>query len=387
VNYVVGRPLRVLFWTDWFHPSIGGVEVFSARLLPELARRGHEITVVAGHHCSGLPGETDLMGVTVRRFLFHQALAAGDLEWVSGTLRQVSRLKQELRPDIVHLNTLGPSMFFHLASSRHGPVPVLLTMHSPVMADAERSDTLYGQALRSALWVNCNSHAVHADLCRRVPEMRAHSSVTYYGMDAPALQPAPRPHADPVVLGLGRLVPEKGFDLAIQAFADVVHRFPRARLLIAGEGAARPELERLVEACGISEVVEFMGTVASAEIPALINMASVIVVPSRWDEPFGLVALEAALMARPVVAARVGGLTEAVEHGASGLVVDSEDPAALANAVMQLLADPATADRMGLSARERARRLFAFDRCVDEYERLYDLSRHAAFAPRSPRLT
>jgi glycogen synthase len=378
VNYEVGRPLRVLFWTDWFLPSIGGVEVFSARLLPALARRGHEITVIAGHHCSGLPGETDFMGVTVRRFLFHQTLAASDLKSVSGTLRQVARLKQELRPDIVHLNTLGPSVLFHLASSRHCPAPVLLTMHSPVMADAERPDTLYGQALRSALWVNCNSHAVHADLCRRVPEMCAHSSVTYYGMDPPALQPTPRPYGDPVVLGLGRLVSDKGFDLAIHAFADVVRRFPRARLLIAGEGAARPELERLVEACGLSDVVEFMGAVASAEVPALINIASLVVVPSRWDEPFGLVALEAALMARPVVAARVGGLTEAVEHGTTGLLVDREDPAALANAMTQLLGDPATADRMGLSARERARRLFAWDRCIDEYERLYELTRHAA---------
>lgn len=354
------------------------MEVFSARLLPALARRGHEITVVAGHHCAGLPERADFMGVTVRRFPFHQALAGGDVERISGTLQQVSRLKQELQPDIVHLNTLGPSVIFHLASSRHCPAPVLLTMHSPVMADAERPDTLYGQALRSALWVNCNSHAVHADLCQRIPEMRDHSSVTYYGMDAPAIPPAPRPHVDPVVLGLGRLVWDKGFDVAIRSFAHVVRRFPGARLLLTGEGAARPELERLVEACGLSEHVAFTGAVAPADVPALINKVSLVVVPSRWDEPFGLVALEAALMARPVVAARVGGLTEAVEHGTTGLLVDRDDCEKLADALIQLLADPTSADRMGINARERARRLFAWDRCVDEYEQLYDLNHTAA---------
>ena len=369
--------MRILYWTDWFLPSIGVVEVFSARLLPALARRGHEITVVAGHHCSGLPEEMDYSGVTVRRFPFHQTLSAGDVGPVSGTLRRVSRLKQELRPDLVHLNTLGPSVLFHLATSRHYPAPALLTMHSPVMPDAERPDTLYALGLRSAGWVNCNSHAVHAELCRRVPELRDRSSVTYYGMDTPALAPAPRPRENPVVLGFGRLVADKGFDLAIRAFTDVLRRFPGTRLVLAGEGAARPELERLVAASGLSEAVEFRGAVTPSEVPVLINTASLVIVPSRWDEPFGLVALEAALMARPVVAARVGGLAEAVEHGTTGLLVEREDPVALAEGIMHLLADPARADRMGLAARERARGRFAWDRCVDEYERLYELSLHA----------
>lgn len=367
--------MRVLFWTDWFLPSIGGVEVFSARLLPALARRGHEITVVAGHHRAGLPDVTDVEGVAVRRFLFHQTLAAGDMARLSETLRQVARLKRALRPDLVHLNTLGPSVLFHMASSAQCPAPVLLTMHSPVMPDAERPDTLYGQALRSAHRVNCNSHAVHADLVRRLPELADRSSVTYYGMDMPALPPAPRPRADPVVLGFGRLVADKGFDLAIRGFADVVRRFPRARLRIVGEGPERPELERLANACGLSDVVSFGGPVAPGEVPALINEATVVVVPSRWNEPFGLVALEAALMARPVVAARVGGLGEVVEHGTTGLVVEREDAVALSAAVTHLLAHPEEADRMGLAARARARARFAWDRCVDEYEALYELSR------------
>ena len=369
--------MRVLFWTDWFLPSIGGVEIFAARLLPALARRGHEVTVIAGHHCDGLPEETDFDGVLVRRFPFHQALAARELGALSETLRQVSRLKQELRPELVHLNTLGPSVFFQLASAQGRPAPVLLTMHSPVSEDADRPDTLYGQALRAAEWVNCNSHAVHAELCRRLPELRDRSSVTYYGMDTPTLPPASRPLADPVVLCFGRLVRDKGFDLAITAFAQVRRSFPTARLVIVGEGAARPELQQLVAAEGLGEAVELPGAIAPHDIPALLNTASLVVVPSRWDEPFGLVALEAALMARPVVAARVGGLTEAVEDGSTGLLVEREDAAGLARAVTRLLRDPAAADAMGARARARARRLFAWDRCVGEYERLYDLTRQA----------
>lgn len=370
--------MRVLFWTDWFLPSIGGVEVFSARLLPDLARRGHEIVVVAGHHQSGLPDETDWQGVSVRRFLFHPVLAAGDVGRMTETLLEVARLKRALQPDLVHLNTLGPSVIFHLETSRRCSAPVLLTMHSPVMEDAARLDTLYGRALRSAAWVNCNSHAVHADLCRRVPEMRERSSVTYYGMDAPALQPSARPREDPVILGFGRLVKDKGFDLAVRAFESVRRRVPRARLVLAGDGAARSELEQLVAALGLSDSVRFVGAMSPERIPALLDAASLVVVPSRWDEPFGLVALEAALMARPVVAARVGGLAEVVEPGRTGLLVEPENFLALADAMIALLVDPASADRMGATARTRARERFSWSHCVDEYERLYGLTRHGS---------
>jgi glycogen(starch) synthase len=244
------------------------------------------------------------------------------------------------------------------------------------MEDALRLDTLYGRALRSAAWVNCNSHAVHGDLCARIPEIRQRSSVTYYGMDPPALQPSPRPHIDPVVLGFGRLVRDKGFDLAVHAFERVLRRFPRARLVLAGEGAARPELERLVEELGVAGSIQFVGPVPPQEVPALINSASLVVVPSRWNEPFGLVALEAALMARPVVAARVGGLAEVVEHGQTGLLVERENYVALADAVLYLLSNFAIADQMGATARVRALERFSWNRCVDEYERLYELTCH-----------
>jgi glycogen(starch) synthase len=347
-----GPAMRVLYWTDWFLPSIGGVEVFSARLLPALARRGHEITVVAGHHREGLPEETDFMGVTVRRFLFHPVLAAHDVERIGGLL--------------------GPSVLFHLETSRSKPSPVLLTMHSPVMEDATRPDTLYGRALRSARWVNCNSQAVRTDLCQLMPELRARSSVIYYGMEPPGLEPRPRPREEPVILGYGRLVPDKGFDLAIRAFQSVLHRFPRARLVLVGEGSERIALERLSRALGLAAAVEFTGAVRPENVPALLDAASLVVVPSRWDEPFGLVALEAALMARPVVATRAGGLVEVVEHDVTGLLVEKEDVVALAAAMVHLLTDPVTADRMGKTARLRARERFAWDRCVDEYEQLYE---------------
>lgn len=370
--------MRVFYWTDWVLPSIGGVEVFSARLLPALAERGHDVVVVTGHHHAGLPGAVEVQGVDVRRFPFHSTLGETDLGRTFDLIHQVAQLKRSFQPDLIHLNTLGPSVLFQLATEKHHPAPVLLTMHSPVTDDARRHDTLYGRALRSATWINCNSRAVHADLCAALPEMAARSCVTYYGMDVPTLAPAPRPVSDPVILGFGRLVDDKGFDLLIKAFARVHPVFPRARLVIAGEGAERPALEALAGDLGLSTHVRFVGFVAPAQVPHLLNTVSLVVVPSRWDEPFGLVALEAALMRRPVVAARVGGLPEVVEDGRTGLLVARDDVAGFVGAIGRLLAEPWTADALGAAARERAIGRFSWPQCVDEYEALYEdtLRRH-----------
>jgi glycosyltransferase involved in cell wall biosynthesis len=100
------------------------------------------------------------------------------------------------------------------------------------------------------------------------------------------------------------------------------------------------------------------------------NTATLVLIPSR-RESFCLVALEAALMARPLVATRVGGLPEVVVHQQTGLLVEREDVRGIADAVSFLLERPETAAQMGKAARLRAREVFSWDRCVDAYDTLY----------------
>ena len=185
------------------------------------------------------------------------------------------------------------------------------------------------------------------------------------------LQPAPLSFDSPRLLCLGRLVEEKGFDVALVAFASLLARYPEARLIIAGDGPARPDLEQQASTLGIWDAVEFTGWVAPEKAPELINTASVVVIPSRWQEPFGLVALEAALMARPIVATRVGGLPEIVVHQRTGLLVENENSKAISEAIAFLLDRPETATRMGREARIRVLKEFSWRAHVDSYDVLY----------------
>ena len=164
---------------------------------------------------------------------------------------------------------------------------------------------------------------------------------------------------------------DKGFDVALDAVAMLLDRFPQLRLTIAGDGPARAGLEQQALTLGISKAVRFAGWVDPEKIPELMNKASIVVMPSRWQEPFGLVALEAALMARPVVASHVGGLPEVVVHGKTGLLVESENPVTLSKGIAHLLENPTIARKMGEEGRSHAQEDFGWERYVGAYDVLY----------------
>ncbi|KAA0120736.1 GDP-mannose-dependent alpha-(1-6)-phosphatidylinositol monomannoside mannosyltransferase [Mycolicibacterium sp. P9-22] len=162
----------------------------------------------------------------------------------------------------------------------------------------------------------------------------------------------------PVVLCLSRLVPRKGQDMLIRAFGSIRRRVPGAALVIVGGGPHRETLEALARRAGVADDVLFTGGVPGDELPAHHAMADVFAMPCRTRgagldvEGLGIVFLEASASGVPVVAGRSGGAPETVRDGETGWVVDGTDVDAIATAVGDLLADPATAARMGAAGRD-----------------------------------
>jgi len=168
-----------------------------------------------------------------------------------------------------------------------------------------------------------------------------------------------------LVLYVGQLIRGKGVDRLLEAVARLEHP---CRVVLAGQGNHESELRRLAQRHGIADRVDFRGWVAPADLGALYRAATVIAVPSRWPEPFGMVGLEAMHHARPVVGFDVGGIRDWLDDGRNGRLVPDGDIAAFALALGELLGKPGRARRMGLNGRLALDTRFSFPACIDTLE-------------------
>ena len=361
---------RILCTTPLYWPYIGGLEAAVMTLLAGLRERGHEACVVTSHDALSLPDVDEHDGIAIHRLPLRSALSARDPMALLESQRRATAVRREFAPDVVHVNLPDPGAAVHLRAAAAHPAPLVVTVHTAIPLEAGDGATLFGTLLRAADRVTAPSDAVLRPLRARLPSLEERAAVIPYGLPADVAPVAPP--AEPRVLCIGRLIAEKGIDLAIAAFASLAPRFPGARLAIAGDGPERERLERQAAELAVAEWIDFLGWVPPERMAGLIAAASVVVVPSRWQEAFGLVALETALQGRPAVVCRVGGLPEVVRDGTTGCVVDPDDVTALAGAIATLLEDPRLAARMGDAARARAVSQYGVVRYADDYERLYE---------------
>jgi len=359
--------MRILFWSYVFLPKIGGVEVHAGKLLPALKSRGYEFLVITTKSDPDEPNVSLYQGIPIHRFPFWDYANYTNINALAGIRQKIINLKRAFSPDLVHINAVDIGNWFHTLTANVSRAPLLVTLHGEWMP---LHNGVVEGTLRDADWVTGCSQAILDKGRQLAPEISCRSSVIYNGLEPSMHPPKPLPLDEPRLLCLGRLSPEKGFDLAIEAFDSVLRRFPNARLVISGDGASRLELERMVAQKKLGQSVDFLGWVKPENVPTLINRCTLVLMPSR-QESLPLVALEAAFMERPVLATCVGGLPEVVAHEQTGLLVKPDDSRALAEAVAYLLHRPELATRMGQNARRWAAQKFDWQSHVDGYDALY----------------
>lgn len=360
--------MRILFWQEAFTQR-GGIRVFAESLLPALRERGHVIEIVTAQESPEQAPREEWNGFPLRRFPFWHVLERKEPRMVLALQRQIEQLVRTLMPDVIHLSGFGPTALFARHAQRTGAAPLLVSLHSSNTIAASEA-TLFAYTVQRADWMSACSQSLLDAARQSVPAITSRSSVIHNGVATPAVAPKPLPFAPPCVLCLGYLGHDKGFDVLLHAAPALLARFPTLRIVVVGDGPARAVLEQQARNAGIGDAVELRGAVPHDAVPDLINDATVVVVPSR-RESFGLVAVEAAVLQRPVVATNVGGLPEVVIDAETGLLIPPDDSAALGSAVARLLSDRMLAERLGAAARDRAQRLFGLTAQRNAFEAIY----------------
>ena len=380
------RPLGVAMVTALFPPSIGGIQSHTLQLSRQLARRGLAVHVVTRTH-AGLPAQERLDGVEVHRVGAPASAprAIGSAAFIVAAARRVLALRGAV--DVVHAHQLLSPTTAGLLSAPLAGLPLIVNPHAcgaigdvgvlsrtavgrlRLAATARRADAFVAvsRAIRDELLgagappraVCCISNGVDTERFRPAGAAERLALRATLGLDGS--------RGALLVTYAGRLAPEKGVDVLVDAWPSVVARIP-ARLLIVGQGEEEARLRLRARALGVAASVVFAGGVADAA-PHL-RAADASVLPSR-SEGMPLALLEAMACGLPVIATGVGGSVEVLGGGGLGLLVPPERPEALAAALVGVLGDPALRQRLGPAARAHVLEHHALDLVVDRLVALY----------------
>jgi glycosyltransferase involved in cell wall biosynthesis len=339
--------------------SFGGAEQALANLLAHLDP-SFEITVLAVDEAVGESVRAAREGAPL------ELVPNAENKWDAGPIVRHLRIVRKLRPEIFHANlwTTVRGQYGVIAALVARGVRTVVVEQAPLPTDSRLQRFLKRHASR-----RLSAHvAVGERSARAVEEAvglpRGSVRTIYNGVPDDPVEPFPRRANGPVIGAVGRLSPEKGYDVAIRALRDV----PEATLVLVGDGSERARLERLARELVVSERVELVGW--SEEARRYLPGFDAFVLPSR-QEGFPLAVVEAMLAGVPVVAADVGSVGEAVLDGETGYLVPADDPAALAERLRRLIADPQLAQKLGRSGRARAQANFTAEAMARSFESLY----------------
>ena len=302
----------------------------------------------------------------------------------------VKRLRQHAPLTIHCARALPEGLSARLALFRQ-TAPYICWLHGEELGYASTSRELQMLARRvyrgaSAVIANSNNSKQLLVSGWGVPDSRVH--VIHPGVDTERFQPdvdgrALRARAasdrDVLFLSVGRLQRRKGHDMVLRALAEVRRTVPHVRYAIVGDGPHLSTLEAEAAQLGVSDIVHFAGLTNEAQLPAWYAACDVFVMPNRSDgvdfEGFGIVFLEAAAAAKPVVGGRSGGVPEAVEDGATGWLVDGESTAELVAVMARLASSPNERRRLGEAGRQRVLRSFTWDEGARRLAAVHALAR------------
>ncbi len=379
--------MRILLINKFYFPN-GGADQHVLNLERLLQAHGHDVAVFAMAHSQNLPSRWSRFFVSRTdfdrlRFGWQGLRAAGRMLYSFEARRKLARLVHDFQPDVAHVHNiyhqLSPSILPVLHA--HG-IPIVMTLHDYALLS--ENYTLFGHGgicehgkdgrFFSYVAHRCIRHSVAASALAACA-MTLHRAMRLYDrhvdvylspskflintlrawnirardvrylpnfVDLPATTETPPGSS---VLFVGRLAPEKGVDVLIRAVAGT-----DIPLHVAGSGPEEQHLRALARALQATNV-QFVGRLSGAALAAAYQCARCVAVPSVWYENFPTVVLEAFAAARPVVASGIGGLTEQVRHGETGMLVPPGNVAVLRAALRQLMQHPGNATRLGKNAR------------------------------------
>lgn len=380
--------MKVALCTDWFYPKIGGIASHVSGLASELEWRGHEVIIINKK-------VNDTMGPNV----FPQITQSAELRYVEPVIpfstilvppspAEIRGLLKKEGFDIVHAHhAFTPTSLLSIVVAKKLGTPTVLTNHTISFASnagyfwTPMSFVLFpfrryiGKADKviavSRAAANFIGHFVKPEKIVIIPNGVDVRHFDPINCGVPISNNVAAIESGPIILYVGRLAHRKGVHVLLKAMPSVLKVFPRAQLLIAGNGYMRGLINLLIKRLKLKSHVKLLGFVSEEDLPKLYNASNVFVLPSLYGESFGVVLLEAMASGKPVVASRVGGIPEIIENNVTGILVESGSKGSLADAILKILSDQDLAELLGNNGRKIAEVKYSWSVVAEEIEGVY----------------
>lgn len=370
---------RIVLFPSAFHPSLGGVEELTGQLAQQFVRRGMEVMIVTNRWPRNLPTAEQWRGIPLRRVPFRlpeHGLKSRISSFLTHRCVSYELLRQVrlFKADLIHVQCVSSNGWYASRVAAQTGVPLVVTAQGELTMDAGglyQKSPLYNRLLRSVIGRAQGVTGCSASTLRDLEvffgqPFGPRGAVVYNGVGLEAFESGPRwVHPVPYFLGIGRMVPQKGFAELVKAYA--ASGVTDADLILAGDG---PEMERLCtlrENLGLRGRVHYVGRAGRRAVHSLMRGAIGVVVPSLV-EPFGIVSLEAMAAGKALLASDTGGIPEVVPNGLGVRLVPPGNVEELARGMQWLRGGTGGDCSEGL--RRHAMR-FAWPRIAERYLSVY----------------
>jgi glycosyltransferase involved in cell wall biosynthesis len=375
------RAIRVAIFASAYYPHTGGVEELVRQLCHEFAHQRVEPIILTDRWPRSLPREEVYEGTPVHRL----SMRLPEWNWrvrlvhaltFPATRRRMLDILRRHRSEVIHVQCVGANGLYALAAQQALGLPLVLSVQGERTMDANEIYTRLpslNHTLRALVGAASAITGCSRDTLADLEQwwggpLGSHARVMHNGIrPGDFASGLAQRHPRPYILGIGRVVAQKGFDVLIDAFAEA--NLPGHDLFIVGDGPEKSALMQRAQERGLGDRVHFPGRADRVQAVAYFKGCAFFCLPSRM-EPFGIVNLEAMAAGKAVVASRTGGVPEVVLDGETGLLVPPGDVHALAAALRRFAHDQALCDRLGAAGLRRIED-FTWPAIAQAYRQIY----------------
>ena len=380
----------------WEYPPrvVGGIARHCEGLAKALIKQKHDVHLFTLDF-PGAPEYEEMDGIKVYRAsteLGHPNFLTWVLMFNHFLSKRMADVTKTVDFDVMHVHD-WLAAFSGISFKHYLKKPIVLTMHSTEVGRAQGLHSPDSFSINGIEWwatyeadrVIVCSHSMKDEICNHFNLPREKVDIIPNAIDAskydiPVDRGAVRQRygvgwGEKLILCVGRLVPQKGVEYFIRAIPLIAKKYPEAKFIIVGEGWSRDLLEEEARASGHANKITFTGFASDKQVIELMTSADTLVVPSIY-EPFGIVALEGMATGVPVVASRVGGLAEVIDHDKTGIFVYPRSPESLAWGIDKVLSDPDNAKMLTKNAKEKLHKAYSWEavamKTVEVYKKVVE---------------